>query len=192
MAPLQNAGTFLIHSLFDIYLLILLLRLLLQYLRIDYYNPLTQFIVRTTGPVVIPLRRFIPPYKSLDTATVVAILGFTFIKLILISLIGARQFPALMGLFVWSIGDLTRAFIKLFFYALLIQVVLSWMAPHARSPLTVVLERLTTPLLYPIRQRAPRLGGIDISPFLLLIFLQLLIILISDPLTQMGFRLALH
>ncbi len=86
MAPLQNASAFLIHSLFDIYLLILLLRFVLQYLRVDYYNPFTQFIVKATNPLVVPLRRIIPGFWGIDFATLIVIIVLTSLKVSLVML----------------------------------------------------------------------------------------------------------
>src|SRR5262245_29367924 len=117
MAPIQNASAFLIHSLFDLYLLILLLRFILQYLRVDYYNPFTQFVVRATSPIVVPLRRIIPGFWGIDFATVLAIIILTFIKVSLVMLISLHKFPSPMGLIIWSLGDITNLTINLFFYA---------------------------------------------------------------------------
>ena len=192
MGPLQNAGMFIIHSIFDLFSIILLLRLISQYLRVDYYNPLSQFIVKATNPVVVPLRRFIPGYWGIDMATVAALVVFTFIKIILMTLIGAQKFPAIVGLLLWSVGDIFTLTIKLFFWSILIQVISSWMAPTSRSPVTFMLYQLTEPLMRPARRLIPTMGGMDISPIPVLIILELLIILLADPLTRAGFQFAIR
>lgn len=188
MSPLHNASIFLIQSLFDFYLFVLLLRLILQYLRVDYYNPLTQFIIKITNPVVIPLRRVIPGYWGIDIATVVVIFIVSLFKLSLISMIGIHHVPNIFGLVVWSIGDLIGLTIKLFFYAILASVIISWVAPTSHSPVMAILHRLTEPLLKPARRWIPNVGGFDISPIPVLLLLQVLIILISDPLAMKGYQ----
>lgn len=190
MDPIQNASTFLIQTLFDLYLFILLLRLILQYLRVDYYNPVTQFIVKATNPLVVPLRRIIPGYWGIDLATVAAIFGITFIKLILLSYLMLHQFPHLLGLLIWSCGAIITLTIKLYFYAVIMNVILSWVAPLSHTPVTVILYRLTEPLMRPARRVIPSIGGFDISPMAVIIGLELLIILIANPLTNFGIMLA--
>lgn len=191
MSPVHNAGIFLIQSLFELYLMILLLRLILQYLRVDYYNPLTQFIVKFTNPVVVPLRRVVPGYWGIDFATVVAIVGFTFVKIVLITLIGAHRFPHLAGLLIWTVGSLLHLAINLFFYSILMSIILSWVSPNAYTPMTAILSRLTEPLLGPARKHIPPIAGFDISPIPVMIVLQLMMILLAQPLTQAGMQLAL-
>jgi len=192
MGPLQNASSFLIQTLFDLYLLALLLRFILQYLRVDYYNSFTQFILKATNPIVVPLRRFIPGLWGIDFATLVAILAVTLVKITLITLVSLHKLPGPIGLMVWSAGNISGLTIKLFFYAVLANVILSWIAPMAYSPMTVILKRLIEPLMGPARKYIPQIGGFDISPIPVIIVLELLIMLLADPLTQKGMALAIR
>lgn len=191
MAPLQNATSFLIQMVFDLYLMVLLFRLLFQYLEIDYYNPFSQFVIKATRPVVTPLRRFIPGLWGIDFATVAAIVGLTLLKILLISVLGFFRFPGLMGWLVWTIGSICALIINLFFYAVLMSVILSWISPRTYSPMTNILYRLTDPLMRPVRRFIPLVAGFDITPIPVLIGLQLLSILIADPLVENGKQLAL-
>jgi YggT family protein len=188
MSPLHNASVFLIQSVFDFYLFVLLLRLLLQYLRVDYYNPVTQFIIKITSPVVVPLRRVIPGYWGIDLATVVLILIVSLMKLSLISVLSIHHFPNIFGLILWSLGDLLGLIIKLFFYAILASVIISWVAPSNYSPLFLIVQRLTDPLLKPARRLIPQIAGFDISPIPVLLLLQILIILMAEPLAMIGYQ----
>lgn len=188
MSPLHNAGVFLVQTLFDFYLFFLLLRLILQYLRVDYYHPFTQFIVKITNPVVVPLRRVIPGYWGIDFATVCVIFIVSLIKFILIAFMNVHHFPNVFGLIILSFGDLIGLAIKLYFYAILASVILSWLAPQTHSPIIDIISRLTEPLLRPARKIIPPIGGFDISPIPVLIVLQILIILISAPLMTMGYQ----
>ena len=138
MHPIQNASAFLIQSICDLYLFILLLRFFMQYLKVDYYNPLTQFVVKVTSPLITPLRRVIPGWWGIDLATVILILIFTMFKFILISLISIHAFPKIFGLLLWASGDVITSIIKLFFYAILMNIILSWVSPHAHSPITPI------------------------------------------------------
>lgn len=190
MAPLQNASSFLIQTLFDLYLFLLLLRFILQYLRVDYYNPFTQFILKATNPVVVPLRRFIPGLWGIDFATIIAILLVTLLKITLITLVSVHRLPGPVGLIIWSVGNISELTIKLFFYAILASVLLSWIAPTAYSPATIILQRLIEPLLRPARRFIPQIGGFDISPIPVLIGLQLLVMLLAEPLVRTGIVLA--
>lgn len=196
MSALQNAAVFLVQTLFDCYALILLLRIALQYLRVDYYNPVCQFIVKATNPVVVPVRRFIPGYWGLDLATIALLILTLFIKILLLGIISLPKFPAFSGLFVWTLGDLLSLGIKLFFYAILLQVLLSWLQPAARSPLSALLFQLTEPLLGPVRRKLrstfPSLANMDLSPIPVILLLQLGNVLLSQPLIQIGTQLAIR
>ncbi|MGD9592425.1 MAG: YggT family protein [Candidatus Berkiella sp.] len=192
MAPLQNASAFLVQSLFDIFLLILLLRFVLQYLRVDYYNPFTQFVVKASSPVVVPLRKVIPGLWGIDFATLIAIIAFTSLKVCLVMYISLHKFPSMTGVAIWSLGEIFNLTINLFFYSILLSVILSWVAPLTHSPIAPILYRLTEPLMKPVRKVIPPIAGFDISPIPVMIVLQLLKILVADPLTQTGFQFGIR
>jgi YggT family protein len=192
MNSFKVASIILVQSLFDLYLLILLLRLLLQYFRVDYYNPFSQFVVKATSPLVVPLRRIIPGYWGVDFATVLLLFIVTGIKIILICLISAQKFPNFSGLIVWSIGDLLNLGLKIFFYAVIINIVISWIPSLSRSPLAGIVYRLTEPLLKPVRRIIPLIGGIDISPIPVILILQFIISGVAAPISQLGSMLAMR
>lgn len=187
MSSFHRAALFLIESLFDFYLLILLLRFLFQWWRIDYYNPISQFVDKLTSPVISPLRGLLPEYRGMDLATLCLLSGICMCKLIFITLLTYHRLPNLGGLLLWTLGDLCHLGLKLFFYAILANIILSWLAPTMHSPVTAILSRLTAPLLHPARKWIPPFGGFDLSPIPVIIGLQLLMILISEPLIQLGF-----
>ena len=124
MGAIQQAGLFLINTLFDFYLFILILRFILQYLRADYYNPLVQFIVKITNPVVLPFRRFIPGYWGLDMATVAVIAIVMLVKILFLSWLTLHHLPSFFGLILWIFGDLSLIILKLLFYALLLNILI--------------------------------------------------------------------
>lgn len=186
MTSLKHAAVFLIQTLFNLYLFILLMRLVFQYFRVDFYNPLTQFIVKLTSPLVVPLRRLIPGYFGIDFATVILLFVLTYLKLFLLSIIVLPGFPNLLGLLVATCGDILSMTFNLFFYAILAYILFSWLAPMTHSPIRAILHQISEPILRLFRKKIPPISGFDLSPLFALISLQLLNILIASPLTRIA------
>lgn len=185
-----EALIYLISTVFGLYLLAVALRFLLAQVRADFYNPISQFIVRVTDPPLRPLRRLIPGYGGIDWSSLLLLLALKMCELALTSLIAAGRMPALAGLVVLALGELVQLVIYIFMFAIFIQVLLSWVNPGAYNPATVILYRLTEPLMRPARRLLPPAGGIDFSPILVLMGLQLAIILLAKPLIRFGLSLA--
>ena len=190
MSAIEQAGIFLISILFDFYLFILILRFILQYLRVDYYNQLVQFMVKLTDPIILPVRRYIPGYWGLDMASVAIILVLSLLKIAIIGSMTLGHFPGFFGWFIWMLGDVSLLILKLLFYALLLNILISWIAPRQHTPLSFIVYRLTEPLLQPFRRFIPPIAGFDITPIPVMIVLQLIIMLIADPLISVGMQLA--
>ena len=183
-----NAATFFVETLFGLYILVVMLRLLLQWVRADFYNPLSQFIVRVTQPVLAPLRHALPAVGGIDTASVVLLLALQIGELwIVTGILGQRAPPG--ALLVFSTADLLQLGIYVFMISILIQVVMSWFNPGAYNPLLSVLYSLNEPLLSPARRLIPPIGGIDLSPIAVMVGLQLVSILIVGPLRQLALSL---
>ena len=162
----SEAIRFLITVIFDIYILAVVLRFLLQVVRADFYNPISQLLVTITNPPLRPLRRFIPGYRGIDLASVVLMLLLKAIEIFLISLLVYGRIPGVIGLFILSFAQLLNLIIYIFIIAIFIQVILSWVSPGAYNPATVLLYRLTEPLLRPARRLLPPISGLDLSPIL--------------------------
>lgn len=176
----SNPMTFLVEVIFGLYTLVVMLRFLLQVVKADFYNPLSQFIVKATTPVLNPLRRIIPSIAGMDTASLVLAWLVKSLQWILILVIaGAADRWA--SAFILAIPDLVSLTIDIFLYAILIQVILSWVAPHGHNPATSILYSLTEPLLGPARRRIPPMGGLDLSPMVVMVVLVLLKMLIVPP-----------
>jgi YggT family protein len=191
MSPLLQAALFLIKTLFDLYLFALLLRFIFQAVRADFFNPLSQLVVKVTNPPLIPLRRIIPGYKGQDMACLLLCLITCTLKLSLLFGIQFKRFPDPLGLILWSVGDLAKMTIYLFFFSILVQAVMSWVNPYGNHPLQGILVKLTSPVMRPFRRVIPPLGGFDISPIFAIIMLQILIIVVATPVVQTGLMLAL-
>ena len=175
MSGLVEALIYIIQTLGSLYLLIVLLRFILQLVRADFYNPLSQFTVKATQPLLKPLRRFIPSIAGLDTASLVlAVLVQLLLMVVTLSLMGFNPISVIPQLLVWSLIGVTSLFFKVFFFALIISVILSWVAPGSHNPGAQLVNQLCEPLLAPFRKLLPNLGGLDISPIFAFIALNLL------------------
>lgn len=181
----SNAAMFLIQTVFGMYILAVLLRLLLQVVRADFYNPFSQFLVKITNPVLVPLRRVIPGLFGVDLASVLLLLALQMAELALIGLL-SNQGWHLSGLLLLAAADLIALLLNVFLFSILIQVILSWVRPGEYNPLTALLHSLNEPLLAPARRMLPPMAGLDLSPIIVLVVLQLASMLIVAPLSNMG------
>jgi YggT family protein len=173
---------FLIQVGFGLYTLAVLLRFLLQAVRADFHNPVSQFMVRITAPLLKPLRRIVPAVRGYDLASLLLAWLLKALELSIIgALFGAAAFPATL---VWAVPALVSLVINIFLFATLIVVILSWINPQGYNPAMVILHRLTAPLLEPARRLIPPIGGIDLSPMLVMVGLYLLEMLVVPPLMQ--------
>lgn len=189
-SPLSDAGIFLVNTVFGLYILLVALRFLLQCVRADFYNPISQFLITFTNPPLRILRRFIPGFAGIDWPSLLLMLALQSLELVITGLLGPGQIPALPGLLVLSIAALLKLFIYIFFFAIFIRLIISWVNPGAYNPMTVILHRLTDPLLLPARRLIPPISGLDLSPMVVIIALQLMIILFIKPLTYLGYSLS--
>jgi YggT family protein len=186
-----------INTLFDLYILLVLLRFLLQMLRADFYNPVSQFIVRLTTPPLRLLRRFIPSIGGQDTASVVLCLLLIYAKFIVMRAlsvpavhIGGVIAPigsvSLAGLLVISIADLLALVLTVFLVAIIIQVIISWVSPGHYNPVIGLVNRIANLVLKPIRKFIPPLGGIDLTPLFASLLLLVVKMLIVPPIIYLG------
>ena len=183
MSPLYQGLLFLINTFFDIFLFVLVVRFILAWSGANYFDPITQFVVNLTNFIVKPLRRFIPNIRQCETASLVLILVFEIIKFYVISLL-SMGVPNVTGILMLAVADMGRLFVQTLFYAILIQVIMSWIQPI--SPLNNTLYQITSPILRPIQRALPLMAGMDISPIPAMIILQLLLIVLINPLTSTG------
>ncbi len=186
MEYLANSGVFLVHTLFGLYILIVMLRFLFQWVRADFYNPLAQFLVKATNPPLVPLRRIIPGFMGVDMAAVILAYLITIAKIALVNTLSYGSIPAIAGLSIMAFADLLSLLLNIFLFAILIQVILSWVSPHTSNPITSMLYSLTEPILGRARRIIPPISGLDLSPILAMIFLQLLKMLVVAPISDIG------
>ena len=178
--------------LFNLYIMALIARLLLQASRANPFNPITRGIINITKPLVAPCQRFLPTVKHFDFAILLVVLLITLAKLYIIAGIGSGIFLTnIFGVLIWAAGDIFSQLANLFFYGILIQVIASWVAAGQYSPGIEVVHHITSPLLRPIQRIIPSLGGFDISPIFALLLLKATEIIISWPLISTGRAIAL-
>jgi YggT family protein len=176
---MTQALYFIVKTLAQLYLLLLLLRFWLPWLRADFRNPIAQGILKFTSPLIVPLRRFLPSVGRLDTATILVAFAVQLVTvLVLLAIVRAPVDPLAVA-FV-SIIELAILSLNLFFFATLIQIILSWVAPGNYNPVTALLTSLSEPILRPFRRLIPPIGGLDISPIFALVLLQAAVILLQQ------------
>lgn len=173
MLGLNDAAIFIIKTLGSLYLLIVLLRFILQLVRANFYNPLCQFIVKATQPLLKPLRRVIPSMFGLDMSSLVLALIVQMLLIAVILLLKGFMVDWLL-LVPWALIALFSLFLNILFYAMIISVILSWVAPGSHNPGAELVAQITEPVLAPFRRLIPNLGGLDISPIFAFIVIQLL------------------
>ena len=173
MLGLNDAVIFIIQTLGSLYLLIVLMRFILQLVRANFYNPLCQFVVKATQPLLKPLRRVIPSLFGLDMSSLVlALLLQILLFVVVLTLNGYQAFTVL--LLPWALIGIFSLFLKILFWSMIISVILSWVAPGSRSPGAELVYQITEPVLAPFRRLIPNLGGLDISPIFAFIAIQLI------------------
>lgn len=174
----SSALSYLIGTIIDLYIGAVLLRLLLQWVKADFYNPLSQFLVKLTNPAIIPLRRVIPSLGRLDTASVVLMLLLEVFGIWLVSLLNATNigWPQIL---TFSVLKLCMTVLMTYFFLIIISVIISWLGQGSRHPFIPLVYQLTEPVLQPIRKVIPPIAGIDLSALFALIGIRFLILLLG-------------
>ena len=177
---ISNALLFLVDTAFGLYIIAVLLRFVLQASGGSFYNPIAQFLVRITDPVLRPMRMVIPRWGQFDMAAVVVMLILAFLNIeAVLLLIGIEA--RIGSIIVWSLFKVVALGCNLYFFSILVQAILSWFSPGMHSQASVILWDINEPLLRPVRQILPPLGGLDLSPLVVLIVLQVVNTLIPLP-----------
>lgn len=166
MGALTEIGNLLIHTVFNIFLIAVLLRLLLQFARADFYNPVSQFLVKVTKPFLQPLRRIIPGLWGVDMAAVVLAIASQMLAITLLLFINNYGFANPLYLLIWSIIGCIGVVINIYFFSILATIILSWVSPGSYNPFVLLLNQITEPVMTPFRKLLPDMGGLDLSPIL--------------------------
>ncbi|MEI8207898.1 MAG: YggT family protein [Methylococcales bacterium] len=177
---------FVIDTVFSLYILAVLLRFLLQWCGADFYNPISQFLVKVTHPPLKILRRFVPSIGKIDTSSLVLILALQMLADFSISFLMSGGLINIGALALTAIAQLISLLLNIFVFTIFASAILSWVNPGSFYSTASILTTLSSPLLNIIRKVIPDLGGIDLSPLVALVFLQLAKMLILPPLYQLA------
>lgn len=174
MSTMAEIGIYIIRTLGSLYLMLVLLRFLFQLVRADYYNPISQFIAKATNPLLMPLRRVIPGFFGVDFAALVLalILQWLLIQLVLVLAGYGMLYP--LRAIAWAAIGLLSMVLSIYFWALIISIVSSWVAPFSNNPALMLVRQLVEPVMTPFRKLIPPLGGIDITPIFAFMVLHVL------------------
>jgi YggT family protein len=174
----MRAIYFIVESLFGLFQVLLLLRLLMQLTRADFRNPIGRGIVQISDPVIRPLRRVFPPAGKLDTASILALVIVTAAKAWILQLLLGVGFPQPVFLLRWVLIDLAQLVLKTYLFSIILNAILSFVAPGSYSPAQSILASLCDPVLKPFRRIIPPIAGLDLSPLWAVIVIQALLLLI--------------
>jgi len=173
-----NAFTYLIGTLLDLLITAILLRVLLQWVRADWYNPICQFLVKVTDPLLRPLRRVIPAAGRIDSAAIVLMLLLEFASVWVVSRLGPTPL-AVPQVLLFSVTKLLATLLTMYFVLIIVSVLVSWLTPGSRHPVIPLVYQLTEPVLRPIRRYLPPIAGVDLSPLFALIAIRFLMLLLG-------------
>jgi len=174
MSALNEILGYLIQTALSLYMVAMLLRFLLQLVKADFYNPISQFLVKVTNPLVIPLRKVIPGIGGLDLASLLLAVLLQVLAIVALMLLNGLGMPNPLMLVVWSILGIVGLLVNIYFFALLAMIILSWIAGGSSNPAISLLHQITEPVMAPFRKILPAMGGLDFSPILLFILINVL------------------
>ena len=187
MTTINQAGVFLIVTIFNLYIWVLMLRLILHWVRANYFNPISQLIIKLTNIFVKPLKKVIPSIRNLETATLIVLIVIGLIKLLLLSLL-TQSMPGPISLIIGLLASLVSQLLNLYFFMIIIAAIASWFAASYHNPALQLLQTIIEPILRPVRKIIPPVAGFDLSPIVILIAIKLIDILVVIPLFQAALR----
>lgn len=179
MDKLVQIAHFLVSFAASIYIMIIMVRFLLQLVRADFYNPLSQFIVKVTNPLLMPLRKIIPGFFGIDLASIILAIVLQFLTVQVLAIITGHGPVDIAAALMFSVYELIHLALNIYMFSLIILVIVSWVAPQSHNPALSLLSSITEPVLRPIRRSIPPMGGLDFSVMIALVFIYILKIIFS-------------
>lgn len=170
------------------YLTIVLMRFLLQLARADFYNPISQFVVKATNPPLRPLRKVIPGLGALDGASLVLAILVQMLAFFLILMALNNGVPVInpVTLLAWSVITVLGLIVKIYFWSVIAIVVVSWIAPGSHHPAIQLVAQITEPVMRPVRNLIPAVGGLDLSPIVVFLILNVVSVVINHMAAAVG------
>jgi YggT family protein len=191
MGAFSEIFGYLLQTFLSLYLVAMLLRFLLQLVQADFYNPISQFLVKATNPLVLPLRKVIPGFGGLDITSLLLSLLLQVASIIAILTAHGAGLPNMLLLFIWASLGIAGLLVKIYFFALLAMIILSWIAPGGNNPAIYLLHQITEPVMIPVRKLLPAMGGLDFSPILVFILINVMQIALRHMAAGVGLPSAL-
>jgi len=187
MGAITEVSSYLLQTVLSLLLLLVLVRLLLQQSRADFYNPISQFVLKVTSPLLNPLQKIAPGLWGV----VVLLLLLQVLSIVSILLLGGYGLPNPLLLLVWAIIGLAGLLVNFYFFAILAMIILSWIAPGSGNPAVSLLRQLTEPIMAPCRRLLPAMGGLDLSPIVVFIGINVVQIFLRHAAAGVGLHPAL-
>ena len=191
MSAFNEIFGYLVLTFLSLYLVALLLRFLLQLVRADFFYPISPGGVRSTDPLVVPLRRVIPGFAGLDVSSLVLAVLLQLAGIVTLLLVNGLGLPNIGLLLAWSVLGVIGLLVNIYFFALLAMIILSWVAPGSGHPAIHLLYQVTEPVLAPFRRALPAMGGLDFSPILVFILINVIQIALRHMAAGVGLHPAL-
>lgn len=191
MNAMTEIFVYLLQTFLSLYLMAMLLRFLLQLVRADFYNPISQFLVKVTNPLVVPMRRVLPAVSGIDTSSLVLCLLLQLLGITALLLVNGLGLPNVFLLLIWSALGVVSLLVNIYFFALLAMIILSWIAPGSHHPAVHLLYQITEPAMAPFRKLLPPMGGLDLSPILVFILINVIQIMLRHMAAGVGLHRAL-
>ncbi len=191
MNALSEIFIYLIQTLLSLYIVAMLLRFLLQLVRADFYNPISQFLVKVTNPLVLPMRRLLPGIGGFDPASLLLSVVLQLVGIVSILLLNGLGLPNILLMLVWSLLGIVGLLVNIYFFALLAMIILSWIAGGSQNPAISLLYQITEPVMAPFRKALPPMGGLDFSPILVFILINVIQIMLRHMAGAVGLHPAL-
>lgn len=191
MAALNEIAAFLVETAASLYLILVVVRGMLQAARADFYNPISQFVARLTNPPLQALHRIIPIRSRIDPAVLILALAVQAIAIVTTLLLAGFALPGPVTILVWSLIGVAGLVVNTYLVALIVMIVVSWVAPGTRHPAVLLTYQITEPVMAPVRSMLPAAGGLDFSPILVFIAINVIQIALRHMAAAAGLPLQL-
>ncbi|MGV6807998.1 MAG: YggT family protein [bacterium] len=185
MNTLGEAGLYLVQTIGHLYLTVLVLRFLLQAVRADFNNPISRFLIRATHQPTQPIRKLVPTYRTFDMATLLLALVWQILIIQLSAFVAGYSLLPVLYMIAWAVIGTLSLVLYIYLYGLLIVIVASWVAPHSRHPALMLLSQMMAPVMAPFQRLIPALGGLDLSPILVFLVINMLRIFLAGAAQQL-------
>lgn len=186
MGALNDIAIYLLQTGLGFYLIIVMLRFIMQLVRADFYNPISQFVFKATQPIVGSLQTILKPIGRFDPASLTLAIAIQIAGIVLLLMLNNVATPNPVTLFLWGFVGALGLLIKIYFYALLATIILSWISPGGSNPAAYLLHQITEPVMAPIRSLLPPMGGLDFSPIVVFILINIVEITLRNIAQSIG------